>query len=501
MRRLLLAAVILIAWHPGVVFAEDGGITLDLDNCMKVGLANNLRLRNARLDRLIALEKASAVDALYNPRLSLGATLGESGLTDSSSVLPGDKDFTQASAAIQKAFTTGTRVGLNANWSKYNIDLGGGTNSPLSIPPYSSSLSVSLSQSLLRNAFGEIDRGALAAARRGREIARDLFMREEQLLSGQICAAYWDLYAAKMAHSAGLDSLARAQTLLANNRARKEDGLLDETDVLAAEALVEGRKVEVLGLRDTKAGAADRMRMVLQVSPEVWDKVSFVLPKKEDAAELVRQVPADVDAARRTALLSRPDLAAARGLKWQAGTAVEIKRSAMRPDLELIGSVGAGTTTSESGESFDYDAGAWTLGLQLEIPLGRGPEKSEYVESTLNLEKSENNVKALEAAIDVECRAAARNVATAYERVVASGKVMLLQRRKLALEQKKFQQGRSATQWVVRYEEEYARSEMSYYVGIAQHLKTLAAYQVVQGKQPAAGNDLAGRPGAKGGKR
>ena len=66
--------------------------------------------------------------------------------------------------AIVLLVGTGTRMGLTFNQSKFAST----TNSFFSFTPYNMSVAISVSQSILRNAFGELDRAILAYADSGR---------------------------------------------------------------------------------------------------------------------------------------------------------------------------------------------------------------------------------------------------------------------------------------------------------------------------------------------
>jgi len=463
-----------------LVWGEHAPECWDLKTCVRHGLAQNLRLRNAELDERIAAERAISATGLFDPFLSASASHTDSEITDARSFLTNDKQITDYGAELRKTFSTGTRLAVSADQSRLET---GGTNL-FRIPPYSSRVGISVSQSILKNAFGDIDRNTLRHARAGRTVAEHLHKRERQLLSLQICEAYWDLHTAGMSYAVGLDSLGRARALLASNRGKLEDGLLDETDILAAEARIATRSVDVLALSNRVEDARDSLRNIIQVPVDSWDSVRFSFPGGESVRSAVKPFAVGSGSARKTALRLRPDLQALKGLAEQAGMDLQIKQSRSRHDLELVAGLARGSSGESSGESRELDDPEWMVGLQLDVPLRRTSEKSAVRQSELGLTKRKNDVALLEDAIALECLSTARLLSTGCKRVAATEKVVNLQQKKLKQERKKFEQGRSSTHWVIQFEDDFDYASKAYHVALAEYQKAVARYRFAQGQDP-----------------
>jgi outer membrane protein TolC len=312
-----------------------------------------------------------------------------------------------------------------------------------------------------------------------------MYLRETELLCSRISDAYWNLYAVSMNRLAGESSLTRARELLETNKKRLDDGLLDETAVLAAEALISAREVNVLALRDGVQNAMDYLRLTVQIPRAKWEDAVFALPGSDDVRRLTEPAAqVNVATAITRALRGRPDLLALRDLAGLSETDLFMKRSSARPDLQLIGAVTQGSSGSDLGDSFELDDTSWTVGVQLEIPLLRRAERSAMRQSAIEFNKASNNVKSLESAIVLECRAGARSVTTAYLRVLATSKAAGLQRKKLVLEEKKFMQGRSATHLVIQYQNDLTTAIMGMHIAMAEYQKALVGYRLAQGLMP-----------------
>jgi outer membrane protein len=419
-----------------------------------------------------------SANALFEPRLSVAATHTDSELSEGITALLGDSEITDGTIEMQRALPTGTRLSLSFRQNRMGL---AGTNT-FPIPPYSSALSLSVSQSVLKNAFGKIDRATLDYARLGEDIADFMCRREKQTVSSQIADAYWDLYAARMNYEVGCSSLVRAKTLVADNRRKMGEGLLDETDILAAEALLATREVDVLTLSNAVLTASDRLKNLINVPQHRWKDLHFVFPAADPL--VLPETEVDANSAYQAATWRRPDLKALETLSRQARIDVAMKHCASLPDLSLIASISRGSSEDNYSDAFSLDETAWMVGFRFEMPLWRTAEKSAIRRSAVLSRKADNNTAMLRSAIRLECNAAARALTTARDRIAATRKAAALQKKKLDLEIVKFDQGRSGTHWIVQFEDDHAFAQMACHLAVSEYRKAYARYRLAQGFDP-----------------
>jgi outer membrane protein TolC len=403
-------------------------------------------------------------------------TYTDSEARDPANIFLSDSQVTSGEFALGKAFRTGTHMELKVEHSHINA---GGDLSAFLDEPYSSLAGLSLSQSILRNAFGELDRARQRGADAGSAAARLAYERERELTAGHIADAYWDLQMARKNFDTGRESLARAERLLETNRSRVEDGLLDETDLLSFEALIATRRVDVLVLSNAAANAADALKNTIQLPREEWSDVT-IAPAGDTATE-PEQAGEDAPA------VSRNDLAALAELVSQAEADMGVRASEFRHDLQLFGEIGRGSSGEDFDGSVEFDDNAWTVGVMLDMGWGRTAEQSALTEARLLHEKAVNNHRAMEAAIGLECAVADRNLQSGWEGVVETRRARDLQEKKLALEQEKFEQGRSAINVIVQYEDDYALASQSHNVALAAYQKAIVQYRLAHGEAPVSG--------------
>ena len=476
--------VMSVALFSSVARAQGNERRLDLDQCIEVGLANNLRLQNEQIREELAVMDILEAESVYDTFLSLGGTHTDSEILDAgSSFASPEKEVTDVTAELSKGLPSGTRVGLTLRQTKLVVE----TNAFYQVPPYSSSASLSVSQSLWRNAFGSLNRAVVQRAKKGERIANGLYQREADLLALRITEAYWNLYASRANYEVGSTSLNLARELLATNKKREADGLLDETDVLSAEALIATRSADVLASSNRVAEASDHLARMIQVPVRERARVDFVYPTEEEMDVLRSESLAKDDDILRIAMQHRPDLTALITRVEQADIDLRIKKGALSPDLKLIGSVARGRSDTSSGESLAIDDPAWTVGIQFETSLDRSRERSEARRAELALQVAENNLADMKDAISQECRSVTRELVNARARVLATKQAAVLLEKRLTQEEKKFSQGRSDTRWVIQSQDELALSRASYYMALAEYYKVIAKRQVTMGLRPGRG--------------
>ncbi len=456
---------------------------LDLAQCIELGVRNNLRLRNAELEMASAVETAAGVRGIYDSQFSAGISHVDSGISEAGSFISGDQERNEASAGLRKMLSSGTELGLSVGATSYDADFPdiGEAGRGFDIKPYSTKVELSLNQSLLRNSFGKTDRSMVKIADYGVSIAEGVFEREDERLRKAVVDAYWNHYAATASHDVGSESLSLAKRLHESNRKKFKDNLLDETDMLATEAVVETRTAELTRLKNVRMNAHDGLARMIRVPARNWSGVEFLYP--ENTKNLPDEVKTlgDSGALFDKAVKNRKDLQALRLRLEQAELDVEAKGDSLDPDLSLFGSIARGASEEDFGDTTDLGDTSWAVGIRFQTPLSRSKEKSDMRKAELVKNAASNDVIEREEGILQECRGAARELINARARLLATDKASNLFARKLKLETQKFDQGRSDIRWVIETQEDLAQSRVSYHISYAQYQKARAACYAVQG--------------------
>jgi outer membrane protein TolC len=301
---------------------------------------------------------------------------------------------------------------------------------------------VTLRQALGRNAFGSVDRADLAAARLREEVVRAGYERAEQEVAARIEHHFWLAAVAEVVADTQTTVVYRLGRLLEENRRRVEDGLLDETAVLAVEASLAVAEVEAERLRDEAIVRDEELKDLIDLPPGQWDRVRIVyrLPDRVPEGDGGQPGYAEVLT---SALASRADVEALRREAGRAEQVIRARTADDRGEFSVLASLGRGDADTEWEETFDFDRTVWSVGAMARLSLGRSASRAALTQALIAREVVWLDQEALERRIALEVRTAVRQRETARRLVVATGRALTAQRRKVERELERFRQGRS----------------------------------------------------------
>jgi outer membrane protein TolC len=183
-------------------------------------------------------------------------------------------------------------------------------------------------------------------------------------------------------------------------------------EILNAEFGAVSREKDLIDAEKAVRDQVDVLRLLLQLEPGTDIGIS----------DLPRREPIDVaenDALQRT--LSRPDIREQRRNLEIAELQTRVYRNKTRPDLALIGSVGASGLDHNANRDFEkmstFDSPFWSVGLNFSYPIGNGAAENDYRRSRLKTEQTALQIKSLEEGAANEVRAAVRSVTTGFKQI------------------------------------------------------------------------------------
>ncbi|MBU0677436.1 MAG: TolC family protein [Verrucomicrobia bacterium] len=459
---------------------EEADQTYDLDRCLREALTRNPSLQKQMLNISRAEEDVTSAGAVYDTTVSLSGGYEDTELSSSLFSRNGNTETWDVRGGVIRSFSSGTRIGLEASTQGFDfMPTSSEAASPFAGEFFNTAVILSLTQPILKNAGGSLDSMRIHAAELGVDLARLDYLRYRDQMAFQVHAAYWDKFAADKLHAANQASVDRAASLLEINRKKSSDGLLDETDILAAEAVLATREVDVLTRKNRIEEAGDVLKQLMFLHPEEWDLVAFIFPDRLDVEnEPEASLPETLD----KALSHRPDLLAIYQAEQRALEVVEIKKQGVRPDLSVSGALMQGNDADTSwSDSVSLDKSGWSVRVALEVPIFRDREKAELRQAELELEQIQEGIADIELLIERQCRSAVRNLDTAWKTVAATKKALDLQTKKLSLEEEKLRQGRSNTRIIMDYQDDLEFAENSYLIALSRYRIAAAELALVRG--------------------
>ena len=500
MRAVLAVTTVLWLLAPALPAqsASDEVYYLGLGDALRMALDNNLDLVSARFAPEQAEQDITLQDAVFDTAFETSLQRSESDqpATQTSTITGSKSDQYQAGISKNTKYGADYTVGFQVN---KNEQTGPNVVAPLS---YFSGFRLTYNQPILKGFGTEPTTENLILAQNNLDISQNELEGQAETLLQTVEGAYWDVVAAREALRIARLALQRAQNLLEQNRKKVEVGTLAPIEITQAEAGVASQEEGVIVAEVQLEDAEDELRRLLAVpqSDPMW-----AMPIVNTDKPVFERTDVDLDAAIDTALTSRTEMHIARQVLKNSELTERVARRETRHQLDFNADYvpqGSSLDTpfftnpspppaviegnqANLGESisniFNNEQFQWTATLVYRVPIGNRTAKANYAKAKLSREKSEVDLQNQEQTIRVEVRRAVRGVESGIKRVEAAQVNVVLQKKKLEAEQKKYDNGMSTSFEVLTFQNDLADAELSEVRARLDYLKALTALERSQG--------------------
>ncbi len=494
--RLVLPLALALA-VAGPARAQDRPVlNLSLDEAVKRALENNADIAVEKFNPEASALSVRAAQGAYDPYVS--ATLRQDSAENraGSTFEATETDTFRYNLGISQYLPSGANLNLSFNNTRSDNNALINTFNP----SYTSNLTLSLTQPLLRNLKLDSTRQQIRVAKKNREISDVQFHQTVINTLASVKQLYYDLIYAIDNLEAQRKSLTLAKKLLDENQIKVRVGTMAPLDVVAAESEVASREEGVITAEAAQADAEDALRRAIFGSndPQMWSL--RIVPTDRPTAE---PTAVDVEAAIRNALEKRTDVVVSRKSLENAETSLKFAKSQSLPGVDLVAAYGAsgrgGTFHDRGGdpfgpeirtvpggygdaldEVFGRDFPTWSLGVNITYPIRNRSAAAAAAQSRLAKEQAEASLRRLELQVATEVRSAARAVDSNYKRVESTRAARVLQQRRLDAEEKRFAAGMSTNFLVTQAQRDLALAEVAELRAIADFRKSLVSFERVQ---------------------
>ena len=466
-------------------------IQLSLSQAIELTLQNVLDLDvaayNLEESKFGILSARGAFDP--NVEVDLGATDTQTPAT--SKVQAPDTKTAYGNAALTGLLPYGTTYSFGWANTRRDSEIPGYT---LVNPTYTSSLSLGLTQPLLRNFGKAVNERFVVQARLGQDQSAYGFVIAVQTAIQTAEDAYWDLVYAIENLKAKQEALKIATDLNRITKIKIDVGALAPIEIVQTEVTIAQREQDIITAEGLIGDAQDRLRRLLNVqSIPDWNRP--IIPTDRPSSGLLREAfTADVNQGYETALKTRPEIR-------QALLTIESKRvtqayskNQLKPRLDLAGGYGLaglgaqGDVINPDGSTSHLNYGdaltqignlnypAWSVGVVFAVPIGNRVAKGNYAIANADFELARTNFAIAKANLNLEGRTAARGVDTGYRSVQAASKARELAERNLDAEKKKFENGMSTNFQVASVANDLTTAVTGELLAIAAYLKDIVAW-------------------------
>ena len=524
-RRLRIAATLTVSPENDPAEREDTRPTqeLSLTDCIRHTLEHNYDVSIDRIQAQRAARDVTIQQAVFDPQIEGQASVTRSRSPSRSPVQFSDTGATTVAASKNNAealelglaqrLITGADLGVSLELSRQDnivseavsrdsegriIDSFGNlveearASDLYAINPYyGADLALSVTQPLLRDAWLPYNRSAIRLAYNARLISIWSFKSSVMTELFDLETAYWNLVRAIENLRVSKEALLRAKRLYENNKIRVQAGTMPEIEMLQALAEVASQREGVIVAQKEVRDREDALKQLMNLCGQdrrISDE--RLIPTSPMAFE---EVTVDRRQALRRARLNRPECFMTELELKNERLRLKRSKNQMLPELDLSGSItylGRDRSYRSALDNMDKefhrapdhtDLYSASVSLSFEYPIGNRAAKSRYLQSRLDVTRRRLERERMDQQIQVEVRAAVREVTTNVERVKATKVATALERERLRAEEKKLSVGKSTSFDVLEAQEDLAIAERNEVRAIVDYRISRARLLRVQG--------------------
>jgi outer membrane protein TolC len=475
-------------------------VSLTLEDAVRRAVERNPDLAIVRLATEVEAARVGESRGAYTPVFA--TSFGRS----SSVTPPGNLLLGERGVDVDDWFSsTGVRQRLpwsSGTWSVSWETSRTATNNPISSfdPSLQAGFQLAYSQPLLKDRAIDAARLQYVVAKRNQQSSDHRFREAAVQTVAAVKRAYWTLKASQANVIVQQRSLELATELARENKIRVDAGQIPPLDLVQAEAEAAQRRENLIRARTVAEDAEDALRrLIVDPADASFWQVRIVPVDEPGPAE-----PApDVDAAVKNALKERHDIARAEHELENARTTVEFLTNQRLPDARIEtsyrGSGLGGTQFLRSGgfpgvvtgtrsrglgdalgQVFSNDYPAWSVGVTLSYPLGRGYEAASLARGKIERQQAEQRIASLRVEAAETIRRAGRQIRSTAERVDAARAGARLARQRLEAEQRRHDVGLSTTFLVTQAQRDLLEAEVNLLQTSLDHQSALVNFEAVQ---------------------
>lgn len=481
--------------------APGATVDLTLAEATTRALERNLELSVERLNPQTFDLNIARIEAAFRPTLT-------SQFAHRAVVQPPTNQLNGGNIVQNDTSTYNAGVAQALRWGGGNVSLQFNNNKQVTSnifanfnPTFTSNFNLTLTQPLLRGFLIDNNRQQLQVTAISRDISEIQLRGTIATTLASVRNTYFELLYAIEATQVARGSLALAEKLVEDNRARVEIGTMAPLDVVQAEAEVATRRQTVAQAEASwRTSELALKRLIVNGTDDpLWRASINPVDRPVFAPE-----PLDVEGAVRKALDARTDLEQGRRQVMANDTTLRFMRNQMLPAMDLGASYGAqglgGTQFIRQGTGLGSmitgqipggypdalrtltgrDYPTWNVQLNVSYPIGASAAEASYARARVQLSQSTAQLRALELQVATDVTNAALQVESGLTRYEAALAARQLAQTRLEAEQSRFDVGLSTNFFVVQAQRDLATAQSSELRALLDYRRALVDFQRAQ---------------------
>lgn len=288
---------------------------------------------------------------------------------------------------------------------------------------------------------------------------------------------FYDSWLSQSKYEEALTNVERRERLVNIVRLKTRRGTAERPDLLQIEsskASAETRRAQTL------QEVTDRLRALITVLklPPAWLDINpmdipIALDSPEEVAEKLCADPKSFE----TVLVNNSSIGRSEAVREAVNLLYEQAKWENKPDLRLVGSLGANGIDPDGSTAFkdtlDLKTPYWSIGLQLNFPLGFHGPRASQIEASVESIRAEAMASQTKDQVRVEWKNTCADLARLKSSVALMKDAVAKQAERIKLEEERFRLGRSSTLQVIQAGDDYSETLIGYR-GLTMQLKLVA---------------------------
>lgn len=450
-----LLVILHIIFYPILVYPdEDEVVYIDIQDITHLALRNNFDIKVYQLDHLISKEDLQKARSIYDTTLKATYNYDENRL-DPASVLFGKRTTTvEQTIELSKKLPSGTALSLAANHKRGYTDSIFFTPNP----HHDTKFGIDIRQPILKNRLGLQDRYKIKITEIDIENSgyTSLDKIEEELASVQ--RLYWSFVLAQSRLDVYKDILSASQQLFVAGKRNLKLGIIEEPEYFAIKANLDERWIDLKLAEELLNRTENTLIYKINLKKDIQLKAKDKLELDNYEIDKVRVF--------NEAFRSRRDYKRLKNLLKENRIRLKMDNNALWPKLDLIASFKVNNVDEKFVRSyrdiFSEFNPEYIAKIEFSLPLENRNAKSELQKTRLRKIRLLTLLKKLECLILVEVDNNVSRLITLRDAVKFQQRSMKMQRLKYLSERRRFKQGRSDTERLIRYQQDYLHSRIKY---------------------------------------
>ena len=307
-----------------------------------------------------------------------------------------------------------------------NDETGGPFSQGLNPNPFwTSELTLQVTQPLLRDYGADVNRARIAINRNNQRVGLLEYRAELERVISELERAHWELVRAMRDVRIAEELLTRT---IATGRVIKERTITDvgRQQLSQANSSIETRRTILIRARARVRDLSDQIKRLMN-DPEFPVASNILVLPADDA--LAEEVQFNEQDQINTALENHQELGQQQLRVDNAGIAADVAKNNLLPQLNLVGAVGfqglGGNYKESIEEQWEFNAIDYTIGLQLEIPIGNRAARAIWKRAQLQRLQAIDRYKGIIDEVTLNVRTALRQVHTTWDEIYGSRRARL----------------------------------------------------------------------------